>query len=148
MVPGPLLASLAVLCLGTVAAACGGSGGTLAQQVRTWASGASWSSTTNELTGDLERLSDLGSDNAGARRTACDVLVTDALNANQQLPTPDSTLTSLLSEAYTDAADAGRDCFAGGSRLASATTQQEAAQRNLVRAQARYDDLTSSLTGG
>ncbi len=47
----------------------------------------------------------------GRCRTDCDVLVTDALVANQNLPSPDPTLTDLLGTAYSVAGDAGHRCL-------------------------------------
>jgi hypothetical protein len=75
------------------------------------------------------------------------VLVTDALSANQQLPTPDDALTHLLSSAYESAATAGRQCFSGVTAQVTAATRARRADAELVRAQARYDSLTSALSG-
>jgi len=130
---------------GAALGGCGGSPTTAAQQARTWASNAGFGSSTSQLDGDLARLSSLATDSAAVRRTDCDVLVTDALNANEQLPTPDGSLTGLLSQAYGAAASAGRDCFAGGARLALTGPQAQRARTALVEAQARYDSLTSTL---
>jgi hypothetical protein len=137
--------ALSGLGAGLLLAACGGTPASLAQQVRSWAASTGFAAGTRELTGDLSRLSDLPSDSPGARRTACDVLVTDALSANQQLPTPDSQLTNLLSQAYTSAATAGRDCFSGGTLLARTGPEAQKASSALIRAEARYDLLTSAL---
>ena len=138
-------ATMVVMVLG-VAAGCGGSATTLSQQVRTWAQSTGWAATAQQLQGDLRRLAGLNKDSVGARRTVCDVLVTDALSANQQLPTPDRAFTALLSAAYSSAADAGRRCYAG-SVAVGATPPGAAAAASLVRAQARYDSLTSTLPG-
>lgn len=136
-----------VIAAGTgVLAACG-SGGSLAQQVRTWAASSGWSSSVSVLQSDLRRVSQTPAGDAGARRTVCDVLVTDALAANQQLPTPDAALTSLLSKAYGAAATAGRHCYADGSQMAAVAAEERTATMALVQAQARYDELTSNLRG-
>ena len=84
-------------------------------------------------------------------RTACDVLVTDSLADNEQLPTPDSHLTLDLSRAYGSAADAGRACFEGsgaGTQEPSADTERVRAVSELVVAEARYDSVISNLPGG
>jgi len=142
------LVALVALCgAGALAAGCSSGDGTLSQQVRSWAGNSGWTSTMATMSGDLGRLSSIQSESPGVRRTVCDVLVTDALNSNQQLPTPDASLTELLSQAYTRAGDAGRDCYAGGARLALAPAEQHQAQRLLVEAEARYDSITSSLGG-
>jgi hypothetical protein len=139
-------ATMMVMVVGLVAAACS-SDGTVGQQARAWADSTGWPSTVRQLQGDLRRLSGLGQDTAGVRRTVCDVLVTDALAANQQLPTPDRALTGFLSDAYTSAAAAGRDCFNGSVPVETATARAAGAAADLVRAQARYDSLTSTLPG-
>jgi len=139
--------TMMVMVVGLVAAACSSSDKTVGQQARAWAASTGWAATVRQLQGDLHRLSGLGEDTAGVRRTVCDVLVTDALSANQQLPTPDRALTGFLSDAYTAAADAGRDCFKGSVPVETATARAASAAADLVRAQARYDSLTSTLPG-
>jgi hypothetical protein len=76
-------------------------------------------------------------------RTDCDVLVNDALGANQNLPTPDDVLTRILSSAYEAASAAGRHCLsgAGGDRglLARSRAELATAESGYVKAQARLD---------
>lgn len=146
MSPALARTALVVMVVG-LAAACSSSGGPLGQQARAWAQTTGWAATVRQLQDDLHRLSGLGQDTAGARRTVCDVLVTDALSANQQLPTPDRALTRFLSDAYASAADAGRGCFSGSVPLATTTARADSAAADLVRAQARYDSLTTTLPG-
>jgi hypothetical protein len=141
----PARAALSLLTAGTVLGACGGTPATVGHQLQSWATGAGWPASARTLHGDLARLSDVGSDGPGARRTVCDVLVTDALSANEQLPTPDGELTSLLSRGYAPAAAAGRACFADAAGLPGAIVEGRRAASYLVRAQARYDALTSTL---
>jgi hypothetical protein len=140
MAAGCLLAPVAL-------SGCGSPSTTVGQQVRAWAQSSGWEGSVSQLRGDLDRVPGLSAQGPGARRTVCDVLVTDALAANQQLPTPDRTLTQLLSEAYGAAANAGRECFSGSVPLSRATAGAAAAATMLVRAQARFDSLTSSLAG-
>jgi hypothetical protein len=79
------------------------------------------------------------------------VLVNDALSANQNLPSPDDTLTRILSAAYVSAAAAGRHCLdgAGGNRalLARAAAEASGAASGYVKAEARLDDLDATGTG-
>ncbi|MDE3086862.1 MAG: hypothetical protein KGJ77_08865 [Acidobacteriota bacterium] len=136
---------LSVLGAGLVLAGCAGRG-TPSQQVRAWAAASGWDATLRQLQGDLAKVAALGPDSASpARRTLCDVLVTDALAANEQLPTPDDRFTRLLSGAYTSAATAGHHCFSGGDGLAEAPAEARGAARTLLEADARYDELVSSL---
>ena len=138
--------TVVVLAAGLAMSACGGAGGTPAQQARNWVDTTGWTATLGQLQGDLAKVVAMGPATSGpVRRTVCDVLVTDALSANQQLPTPDVRFTGLLSAAYTTAATAGRHCFAGGPGTAAAPAEARAAARSLREADARYDELTSSL---
>lgn len=137
---------MAAVLVGAVLAGGCGASGSPAQQVRSWATGAAWPGTMTQLRGDLDRLAGIGTEAAGVRRTVCDVLVTDALDANQQLPAPDAILNSLLAGAYAAAATAGRECFNGGASLAAVPGEQQKALRGLVQAQARYDQLITALS--
>lgn len=140
----------AVLCAmvvtGIPLAACAQYGGTVAQQVAQWSTMTQFPTEAAALRGDIARIDDLGSDSvAGIERTDCDVLVTDALTANQNLPAPDAALTGLLSRAYSLDGEAGRDCLSGAdgnaSLLARSADERVAGTRELVKAMARIDEL-------
>lgn len=141
------------LALGALAwGGCGSSPVPLSQQVSTWSTNTDYDSDLATVQRDLDNVGGIG-DVAGATlRTVCDALVTDALEANQQLPAPDATLTNLLSTAYSQAATAGRECYdaANGDRTQWATSVHERslAVAAIIRAQARYDAVTSSLPVG
>jgi hypothetical protein len=133
---------------------CGssGAGTTLAQQVTNWATATGFPAAARGIHGDIANLEKAPPRlPVKALRTYCDVLVTDTLSANQNLPSPDRTLTDLLSTAYTEAATAGRDCFSGAGGdarlLARSSTERTRADRDLIKAQARYDFVTSGLSG-
>jgi len=147
----------AAACVLTLAA-CGSQypGATVAEQVRSWTNSSpdpKFSEAVSEIDRDLRGASEaqqLG--NEALLRTECDVLVTDSLSANQNLPAPDAQLTSLLTSAYTSAVDAGQDCFcAGGGRpcpKGQTTTsvlverfyeERSETHRWLIEAQARVD---------
>jgi hypothetical protein len=49
----------------------------------------------------------------------CALLTTDAQTAIGNLPTPDTTLTDDLNNAYEEAAAAGNDCYNGSTGVAS-----------------------------
>ncbi|HLX88055.1 MAG TPA: hypothetical protein VKR22_06325 [Acidimicrobiales bacterium] len=129
---------------------CGGSTpGSLSAQVTSWARDAGFAASLTRLRADLTRSAQASP--GAARRTACDVLVTDSLLANQQLPTPDAELTADLSRAYAGAAGAGRACFSGATGeqtlLTEAERDRSQARTALVVAEARYDAVTSNLPG-
>jgi hypothetical protein len=135
--------------LGLAVVGCGNtfSGTTLPQQVTSWAtaSNPTLAASVTEIQGDIRRI-DAVSDQA-ALPADCDVLVTDALNANQNLPSPDQTLTNLLARAYSDAGDAGHDCVggagAGSTSLARSARERATTRRDLIRALARFDAVTT-----
>jgi hypothetical protein len=143
-----------VLAAGLVLASCGSPypGSTLGQQVQSWARSTGWSASLSALRGDARRIAVLEArhDPAGIR-TDCDVLVNDALSANQNLPTPDGTLTRILSAAYSAATSGGRQCLAaaGGNRglLARSDAELATAASGYVKAEARLDDLGATVPG-
>jgi hypothetical protein len=137
---------LAVLALSLVA--CGGTftGATLSDQVTNWATSSGLSASVSELQGDIRRI-DAVADHPASVKTDCVVLVTDALTANGNLPSPDQALTTLLSHAYSVAGDAGHDCVAGAgagvTALARSAMERITAQRDLIKAMARFDAVTT-----
>ncbi|MHB8594463.1 MAG: hypothetical protein ACYDB3_09070 [Acidimicrobiales bacterium] len=151
---GPQAAAV-VIATGAVVSSCGGAygGATVGQQVASWARESNLSSALGAIRADMSRISTMtDAAHAAAMRTDCDVLVTDTLAANEQLPTPDDLLTTLLSMAYASAASAGHDCFSrageAGARLARSADERRRATTELIQAEARYDALTSTLPGG
>jgi hypothetical protein len=157
----------AVLVLGLTLVACGSeySGSTVAQQVQSWVRSSpdpKFAAVVSTLEGDFRKTSEAESlGDQALVRTTCDVLVTDALSANQNLPTPDTELTDLLSAVYGSAVSSGQDCFcaAGGRPCARGASTHEgflqrsrreasAALRGIVKADARVDQLTIVAGGG
>jgi hypothetical protein len=140
----PAVTPALVLCL----AACGTtfSGSTLSAQVTSWAQSTSFSSELSAVQGDIRRIDAVGPQSASLK-TDCAVLVNDALIANGNLPTPDLTLTNLLSTAYSVAGEAGHDCLsgagAGTALLARSTSERTTARRDMIKALARFDTVTT-----
>jgi len=141
-------------------AACGStySGSTLAQQVMSWAKSTGFSADVSTVQGDIRLVDSLssgsqsaGSQSAGSQakaiKTACAVLVQDTLTANGYLPTPDQTLTNLLSTAYSKAGAAGHDCYSGAGHendpLSRSATERVTARHDLIKALARFDLVTT-----
>jgi hypothetical protein len=138
-----------------VLASCGSPypGATLGQQVHSWATTTGLAGSLSTLRSDARRIVavEAGRDPA-AVRTDCDVLVNDALSANQNLPTPDGTLTMVLSAAYASAAAGGHDCLegAGGNEASLRRSRHElaAAASGYVKAEARLDAIGATGPGG
>jgi len=136
------------LMAGFVLVACGSPypGRTLGQQVQSWATTNGLSGSLDALSRDARRITEVeGRHDPAVVRTDCDVLVNDALGANQNLPTPDDMLTKILSTAYAAASAAGRNCLtgAGGDQglLARSAAELATASSGYVKAQARLDAL-------
>jgi hypothetical protein len=151
----PALRAVAIPGFALVLAACGSaySGSTLAQQVTSWAKSTGFSAEVSTVQGDIRLIDSLsaGSPSAGSQaaeiKTACAVLVQDTLIANQNLPSPDETLTDLLSTAYSEAGVAGKDCLSGAGHgnalLSRSATERVTARRDLIKALARFDLVTT-----
>jgi len=145
---------VALLVAALALASCGSPfpGSTLGQQVHSWAVTTGLAGSLSTLRGDARRIAlvETRHDPAGVR-TDCDVLVDDALGANQNLPSPDGTLTRILSAAYAAASAAGRHCLDGaaGNRtlLARSAAELSSATSGYVKAEARLDDLNATGSG-
>ncbi len=129
-------------------ASCGSPfpGRTLGQQVHSWATTTGLAASLTTFRGDARRVTTVEArHDAAGLRTDCDVLVNDALSANQNLPSPDDTLTRILSGAYASASAGGRHCLtgAGGDRslLTRSAAELVTAQSGYVKAEARIDAL-------
>ncbi len=137
-----------------VLASCGSPlpGHTLGQQVHSWATTTGLAGSLSALRADARRIGavERRHDAAGVR-TDCDVLVNDALGANQNLPSPDQTLTRILSAAYASASAAGRLCLtgAGGAEalVARSSAELTTAASGYVKAEARLDALGATGPG-
>lgn len=143
--------STVLLIAAVVLASCGSPfpGRTLGAQVHSWATTTGLAGSLSTLRGDARRVAELEArHDPVAVRTDCDVLVNDALNANQNLPSPDATLTRILSAAYSSASAAGRLCLQGTSRdQARAAVDLATAASGYVKAEARLDALGATGPG-
>jgi hypothetical protein len=147
---------LVVLVAALALVSCGSTspfpGRTLGQQVHSWATTTGLAGSLATLRSDARRVAEVEArhDVAGVR-TDCDVLVNDALGANQNLPSPDATLTRILSAAYTSASAGGRHCLSGAGGNSTLLTQSAAelhsAASGYVKAQARLDAIDATGPG-
>jgi hypothetical protein len=85
-------------------------------------------------------------DPSSAIKTVCALLTTDAQTAIGNLPTPDTTLTDDLNNAYEDAAAAGNDCYNGSTGVRSLLARSAKERVRIVpmldTAVARMDAIT------
>lgn len=91
--------------------------GTPAERIQAWVKGSRFANSVGTLRADSVRIETVINEHHGssAIRTDCSVIVTDASSANDELPTPDTLLTELLSRAYALEGSAGSACYAAGS---------------------------------
>ncbi len=142
-----MVACTAVVAGGALGMACSSQyNGTLAQQVNEWSTMTQFPSEATALQNDFRNFNALGAHPApGVLRTYCDVMVTDALNANQNLPAPDDQVTDVLGDAYNLFGESGRNCLSGANGnaalLARAERQRIAAAHQLIKARAVIDAL-------
>jgi hypothetical protein len=125
-----------------------GSGGTTAQRVGAWVRAADLGGSIGTVAGDLARAATAIADRRSATilHTDCGVLVSDVGAANGDLPSPDSRLTNLLSAAYTDAYQAGNDCYDAAGHAGMAASFRTERARSLSRLQEALA-LVRQLTG-
>jgi hypothetical protein len=135
--------------------ACGSPypGATVGQQVQSWARSTGWAATIRTLDADAARVRVVSTHaDAAGMRTVCDVLVTDALGANQFLPAPDIELSTILSGAYRAAVAAGEGCLRAAGAPAGLSsrvaTELASAHAGYIKAQARVDLLDLNARGG
>jgi hypothetical protein len=138
--------AVAALACGLLLVGCGSAhpGATVGAQVQSWVRASGFAAALGTLRADARRIGTVEERrDTKALHTDCDVLVDDALGANQQLPTPDAELTRLLAAAYASAASAGRRCsgVAGhdSAGLAPVNAGLAQAQSGYVKAEARVD---------
>lgn len=133
--------------------ACAGAGlsGTPSQRVTSWLSASDNGASIGAVTDDIHAV-DAGlaqHQPAGAIRTLCAVLTTDAQSGNSVLPTPDTQLTNDLSDAYNDAYAAGNDCYSGAggnaALLAKSATLRRETLAELQAAVARVTAITGAV---
>jgi hypothetical protein len=140
----------AVAVAGVLAAACTSADrvGPLSARVATWAQATQLGPRLGAVLGDagLVDLAVRRHQGTPVLHTVCAVLLDDAEAANSELPTPDSRLTTLLSDAYGAAGDAANDCYdagASGTALLARSARERAQARDLLlRALARVKAVT------
>jgi hypothetical protein len=127
-----------------VLSACAGADqvGSPAHRMSVWVSGTGFGGDVGTLVADNARVPKVVPNGSGALHAACSTLVNDAEMANASLPTPDPTVTDLLSQAYTLEASAGNQCYAAGSNDKSLLTKSE---HNSIHAEALFQEVLQRI---
>jgi hypothetical protein len=123
--------------------ACAGADqeGSPAHRMSVWVSGTGFGGDIGTLVADNARIAKVAPNGAGALHAACSTMINDAEMANGSLPSPDPTVTDLLSEAYGLEGTAGNDCYNG----ATNSTLLEEAERDGIRADAYYNEVLQRI---
>jgi len=148
-----VVAGFGVVAIGVLAfIAQGGTGrsGTPGEEMRAWVSNTGFAQALGTVVGDAARVRVAvdARKGAGVLHTVCGVLLTDAQSANGDLPTPNTSVTYLLSSGYALAYDAGTDCYNSGGTdhrlLTRSTKERIQAEAKLQQAVNLVDRLTGS----
>jgi hypothetical protein len=143
----------AALAMPVVLAACAGAEqtGTPAHRVSTWVSGAGAGAAIGAIQADntsVDRALAAHS-SIGVVRTVCALLANDASAGNNNLPTPDTQLTTALENAYQVEYSAGNDCYSGASGNASllrrSANERRQGAADLVKAVERITAVTGHV---
>lgn len=131
------LAVLVVSVAALVLTSCAGADqeGSAAHQMSVWVSGTSFGQDIGTLIADNARVPEDVGNGTGAMHAACSTLLNDAEMANSDLPSPDPTVTAVLTRAYGLEGTAANDCYDAG------TTDKKllnTSYRDGIKAQALY----------
>ncbi|HEY5120978.1 MAG TPA: hypothetical protein VII84_05340, partial [Acidimicrobiales bacterium] len=110
-----------------------------------WATSANLKNNIAQLSADARHVLTTLADTratAGQLHTVCAVLDLETLQANAALPTPDSQMTQLLSDAYTSLGDGANECYVA----AHSSAKRAAAAAYLHRAGAAFSEVQARLS--
>jgi hypothetical protein len=139
-----IAAAALVLLLGLGAASCAGADqvGSPAHRMSVWVGGTGFGEDIGTLVADNARIPKDVPNGTGAVHAACATLVDDAEMANDELPTPDSQVSYLLTSAYVLEVTAGNDCYSAGS---TNKKQLATAERDTAKADGLYTRVLARI---
>jgi hypothetical protein len=115
--------------------------GSPAHRMSVWVNGTGFGEQVATLVADNARIAKVAPRGAGALHAACSTMINDAERANSSLPSPDPTVTDLLTQAYGLEGTAGNQCYDG----ASDPKQLARAEHNGVKADALYQHVLQRI---
>ncbi|HEX3334536.1 MAG TPA: hypothetical protein VHS57_09355 [Acidimicrobiales bacterium] len=116
--------------------------GSIAHRMSVWVSGTNLGSDIGTLVADNARIPMVVPNGAGALHAACSTMLNDAEAANTNLPSPDSTVTDLLTRAYGLEGTAANDCYNSGATNTKLLTQS---RHEAIKAEALYDQALQRI---
>lgn len=143
------IVAIFLVALGLLAAACS-SPGTPQSQMKSWISSTGYGPSTGTLLNDAKKSAQVVASNQGtnANHTVCAVMLLDAQNANNNLPTPDTTASNLLAKAYGALGSAANDCYDAynnPAKVAAFSAQRLLGLQYLAEAQARIEAVVGGV---
>ena len=110
-----LVSLVLVLAAALALSSCAGADqeGSPAHRMSVWVNGTGFGEDIGTLVADNARIAKVAPNGAGALHAACSTMINDAEMANSSLPSPDPTVTDLLTQAYGLEGTAGNDCYNG-----------------------------------
>jgi hypothetical protein len=112
--------------------------GSPAHRMSVWVDGTSLGSDIGTLVADNARIPKVVPNGSGALHAACSTMLNDAEAANTELPSPDSEVTDLLTQAYGLEGTAANDCYNSGGTNTKLLTQS---QHDSIKAEALYNQV-------
>ncbi len=139
----PVALLLVVLSSALLLTSCAGADqqGSAAHRMSVWVDGTSFGEGIATLVADNARIPKVVHNGSGALHAACSTMINDAEMANSSLPSPDPTVTDLLTKAYGLEGTAGNDCYSGATNEKLLTT----ALRDGIRADALYGEVVQRI---
>ncbi len=138
-----LIAFVVLLSSALCLTACAGADqeGSPAHRMSVWVSGTGFGADIGTLVADNARIAKVAPNGAGALHAACSTMINDAEMANSSLPSPDPTVTDLLTQAYGLEGTAGNECYGG----ASNPTILGESERDGIKADALYQEAIQRI---
>ena len=115
--------------------------GSSSHRMSVWVSGTGFGDDVGTLVADNARIAKVAPNGAGALHAACSTMINDAEMANSNLPSPDPTVTDLLTQAYGLEGTAGNDCYNGD----TSHTLLVEAERTGIKADALYNEVVQRI---
>ena len=138
------IASIALVLVAALAlSSCAGADqqGSPAHRMSVWVNGTAFGEDIGTLVADNARIAKVAPNGAGALHAACSTMINDAEMANSSLPSPDPTVTDLLTQAYGLEGTAGNDCYNGDSDH----SQLVSSERDGIKADALYEEVVQQI---
>ena len=135
-----IVAALALLtgASSVVLSSCAGEDqmGSPAHRMSVWVGGTSLGQDIGTLVADNARIPRVVANGAGALHAACSTMLNDAEAANTELPSPDSEVTDVLTQAYGLEGTAANECYDSGSTNKQLHTES---RRDTIKAEALFN---------